>query len=215
MRNALRFALRRFSRAIVTASTPETARAPRSLTELFVTFTLLALQGFGGVLAVAHRTLVERKQWMTRQEFVELLSVSQLLPGANIVNLALMTGDRHFGWRGALAALAGMMTVPLIVLLTLVATYNEFAHLPAVSGALRGMGAVAAGLTMGMGLKLAGALRGNPMGLAVCIGIGVLTFVLVAVVRAPLLWVVPGLGLSGWCIARWCLLRAERRKERP
>ncbi|MDX5363495.1 MAG: chromate transporter [Pseudazoarcus pumilus] len=189
----------------------ETTRTPRSLTDLFVTFTLLALQGFGGVLAVAHRTLVERKQWMTRQEFVELLSVSQLLPGANIVNLSLMIGDRYFGWRGALAALAGMMTVPLLIVLSLVAVYNEFAHLPAVAGALRGMGAVAAGLTMGMGIKLAGALRGNPMGLPLCVGLGVATFVLVAVLRAPLVWVVPGLGLTGWCVARWAILRAEAR----
>lgn len=184
---------------------------PRSLTELFVTFTLLALQGFGGVLAVAHRTLVERKRWMTRQEFVELLSVSQLLPGANIVNLALMIGDRYFGWRGAVTALAGMMTVPLIIVLSLVAVYNEYAHLPAVAGALRGMGAVAAGLTIGMGLKLAGALRGNPMGIPLCVAIGVTTFVLVAVLRAPLVWVVPGLGFVGWCLARWAILRAEKR----
>src|SRR5690606_6862993 len=83
--------------------------APRSLTELFVTFTLLALQGFGGVLAVARRSLVEQKRWLTREEFVELLSLSQLLPGANIVNMSLIVGDRSFGWRGALAALSGMM----------------------------------------------------------------------------------------------------------
>lgn len=189
----------------------EATSAPRSLTDLFVTFTLLALQGFGGVLAVAHRTLVERRQWMSRQEFVELLSVSQLLPGANIVNLALMIGDRYFGWRGAVVALAGMMTVPLVIVLSLVAVYNEFAHLPAVAGALRGMGAVAAGLTIAMGLKLAGALRGNPMGLPLCVAIGVATFVLVAVVRAPLVWVVPGLGLVGWGLARWAILRAEKR----
>ena len=185
--------------------------APRSLGELYLTFTLLALQGFGGVLAVAHRALVERKRWMTRQEFVEMLSVSQLLPGANIVNMVLMIGDRHFGWRGALTALTGMMSVPLLIVLSLVAVYNEFAHLPAVAGALRGMGAVAAGLTIGMGLKLAGALRGNPMGWLPCALIGVATFVLVAVVRAPLLWVVPGLGLTGWCIARWCIARSERQ----
>ncbi|MDX5446183.1 MAG: chromate transporter [Zoogloeaceae bacterium] len=185
--------------------------APRSLTDLFVTFTLLALQGFGGVLAVAHRTLVEHRRWMTREEFVETLSLSQLLPGANIVNMALMIGDRHFGWRGALTALAGMLSVPLLIVLALVAVYNEFAHLPAVAGALRGMGAVAAGLTIGMGIKLAGALRGNPMGIPLCVAIGVATFVLVAIVRAPLVWVVPGLGFIGWCLARWAILRAERR----
>ncbi|MBA4742970.1 MAG: chromate transporter [Azoarcus sp.] len=183
--------------------------APRSLTELFVTFTLLALQGFGGVLAVAHRTLVDHKRWLSREEFVELLSLSQLLPGANIVNMSLIVGDRSFGWRGALAALSGMMLVPLVVMLSLVAVYNQFADQSAVAGALRGMAAVAAGLTIGMGLRLAASLRGNPLGWALAAALGLATFVLIAIIRAPLVWVVPGLGLIGWALARWRLARRE------
>lgn len=177
-----------------------------------MTFTLLALQGFGGVLAVAHRTLVDHKRWLNKQEFVEVLSLSQLLPGANIVNLALIIGDRYFGWRGAVAALAGMLVVPLVIVLALVAVYNQYAHEPMVAGALRGMGAVAAGLTIAMGLKLAGALRGNPMGYPLCAVLGVSTFILIAVVRAPLVWVAPGLGLLGWLAARWFLVRGARGK---
>ena len=69
--------------------------------EIFRVFNRLALQGFGGVLAVAQRELVERERWMTPAQFVELLSLGQVLPGPNIVNMALMIGDRFFGWRGA------------------------------------------------------------------------------------------------------------------
>src|SRR5262245_4760719 len=82
---------------------------PRSRTDLFVSFTLLAVQGFGGVLAVVQRELVENKRWMTREEFVEEWAVAQIMPGPNVVNLALMIGDRYFGLTGALAALAGML----------------------------------------------------------------------------------------------------------
>ena len=77
---------------------------PRSKTDLFVSFTLLALQGFGGVLAVVQRELVEKKRWMTREQFVEDWAVAQIMPGPNVVNLSLMIGGRYFGWRGALAA---------------------------------------------------------------------------------------------------------------
>ena len=63
-------------------------RAPRSKTELFTAFTWLALQGFGGVLAVAQRELVERLRWLSKEQFVELLSLSQVLPGPNIINLS-------------------------------------------------------------------------------------------------------------------------------
>jgi chromate transporter len=88
-------------------------RAPRSKSELFVAFTWLALQGFGGVMAVAQRELVERLRWLSKEQFVELLSLSQVLPGPNVINMSLMFGDRHFGWRGALTAVAGMLAAPL------------------------------------------------------------------------------------------------------
>ena len=132
---------------------PALAR-PSSEKELFVAFTLLALQGFGGVLAVAQRVLCEQRRWLTREQFVEILAVAQVLPGPNVCNLALMIGDRFFGWRGAFAALAGMMAVPLVIVLLLTALYAEYSMNLAVSGGLRGMGAVSAGLIVGTGLKL-------------------------------------------------------------
>ena len=67
---------------------------PRSKTDLFVSFTVLALQGFGGVLAVVQRELVEKKRWMTREQFVEDWAVAQIMPGPNVINLALMIGGR-------------------------------------------------------------------------------------------------------------------------
>src|SRR5690606_12669616 len=135
---------------------PETAplAAPRSLTDLFVSFSVLALQGFGGVLAVVQRELVEKKRWMSREEFIEEWAVAQIMPGPNVVNLSIMLGGRYFGWRGALAALAGMLAFPLLVVLALAVAYAQFASNPQVAGALRGMGAVAAGLITATGLKL-------------------------------------------------------------
>src|SRR3954463_16746935 len=103
---------------------------PQSLTDLFVSMTLLALQGFGGVLAVVQRELVERKRWMTRDEFVEEWAVAQIMPGPNVVNLALMIGGRYFGLRGALVALAGMLSAPLVVVLLLGFAYAHFAGDP-------------------------------------------------------------------------------------
>ncbi|NQW94768.1 MAG: chromate transporter [Polaromonas sp.] len=167
---------------------------PKSLTDLFVSFTLLALQGFGGVLAVVQRELVEKKRWMTREEFVEEWAVAQIMPGPNVVNLSLMIGSRYFGFKGAMAALAGMLTVPLIIVLLLALVYAQFASHPGLQGALRGMGAVAAGLIAATGLKLFGALQKNALGLAGCIALGVLCFVAIALLRWPLAFVLLGLG---------------------
>ena len=174
---------------------------------------MLALQGLGGVMAIAHRILVERKRWLTHGEFVELLSLSQLLPGANVVNIALMVGDRHFGWRGAAAALTGLLLIPLVLALGLAALYMQYAEHALVAGALRGMGAVAVGLTTAMALKLALSLRGNPMGAVACLVLGGATIVAIALLRLPLHWVVPALGVLGWLYARYRLGRGTKEND--
>ena len=178
---------------------PLTAR-PKSLTDLFVSFTLLALQGFGGVLAVVQRELVENKRWMTKEEFIEEWAVAQIMPGPNVINLGIMIGARYFGWRGSLAALAGMLTFPLLVVLALALVYAQFAANPNVAGALRGMGAVAAGLITATGLKLMPALKKNVMGLPLCVALGVASFVAIAWLKLPLAWVLVALGGVG-CLA--------------
>ena len=65
---------------------------PRHLRELFWSLTFLALQGFGGVLAVVQRELVEKRQWLSNEEFMEDWAVAQIMPGPNVVNLSIMLG---------------------------------------------------------------------------------------------------------------------------
>ncbi|MFZ2651542.1 MAG: chromate transporter [Burkholderiaceae bacterium] len=167
---------------------------PSSPRELFWACNALALQGFGGVLAVAQRELVERKRWLTREQFVELLAISQILPGPNIVNLGLALGYRYFGLRGAFAASAGLLALPLLIVLSLAALYSSFAREPALGAALRGMGAVAAGLVLSTASKLSGTLKKNPLGLPLCLGLAGLAFVAIALLRWPLVAVVGALG---------------------
>ncbi len=167
---------------------------PASPTELFFAFNRLALQGFGGVLAIVQREMVEKKQWLTNEEFLEDWAVAQVLPGPNVINLALMIGDRYFGLRGALAAVAGMLSVPLMVILVLALLYAQFAGNPQVAGALRGMGAVAGGLIAATGIKLIPALRNHPIGFGLCLGFVALVFAAIAIARIPLGWVLLVIG---------------------
>jgi chromate transporter len=188
-------------RGRVVTTDPPPIRRPGSPRELFVAFTLLGLQGFGGVVVVAQRVLCEDRRWLTRAEFVELLSVGQVVPGPNVCNVALMLGDRFFGWRGAAAALGGLLVVPFGVALALAALYTHWASRPEVAGALRGMGFVSAGLILGTALKLAAALRASPLGVPTCLAIGAAAFGLVALLRVPLAWVLLGLGALACAIA--------------
>lgn len=185
----------------------DTRPRPHSLGELFWAFTWLALQGFGGVLAVVQRELVERRRWITNDEFVEDWAAAQILPGPNVVNLSIMVGDRYFGLRGALVAVAGMLLLPMLLVVAVAAMYAAFATHPMVAGALRGMGAVAAGLVAGVGCRLAASLARHPLGPLPCGLITAITFIAMSVLRLPLAWVLPVVGGMA-CTLTWRKLPA-------
>jgi chromate transporter len=182
---------------------------PRSPWHLARVFNRLALQGFGGVLPVAQRELVDRERWLSPDEFLALLSLGQVLPGPNIVNMALIFGQRHHGLAGAAASLAGLMVVPLAIVLALAVLVSRFDQLPQVTGALRGMGVVAAGLVLSMAARLAAPLRRSPLGWPAALALGAATFVAIGVLRWPLVWVVPGIGSIGVAAAWWRLSKGS------
>jgi chromate transporter len=133
-----------------------------SLLELFLAFLEMTLSGFGGVLAWAHRTLVERRGWLSEREFTGLLGLSQILPGGNIINVAVFVGDRFHGLRGVAVALAGLLIAPFVLVLVL----SVWLANPAVSEvsrpALRGAAPVVAALVLATGIKMARQFRGIP-----------------------------------------------------
>lgn len=187
------------------ASTPEpqpSPCAPASPAALFWAFSFLALQGFGGVMAVIQREMVERRRWMTQEEFLQDWAAAQVFPGPNVVNLCIMFGERQFGLRGALAAIAGMLCVPTVLVLALGSLYIHWADHPAVAGALRGMGAVAAGLVLGTGIKLSVGLVGHPLPLWLGWGLALAAFGMMVWLQWPLWWVLPIVGGLG-CALTW------------
>ena len=179
---------------------PERPR-PVSRADLFWSLTWLALQGFGGVLAVVQHELVDKKKWLTREEFLEDWAVAQVMPGPNVVNLGLMMGDRYFGWTGALAAMAGLLLFPLIIVLLLACLFAGVADMTQAQGALRGMSAVAAGLIAGTGLKLIPALKTNVLGIPFSLITAVAVFIAIALLRLPLVWVLLVMGLVAYDLA--------------
>ena len=177
--------------------TPEESeiRQPQSKTELFVAFTLMALQGVGGVLVIVQHELVNRRKWLTQAQFVEEWSVAQVMPGPNVVNLCLMLGGKYFGLAGALAAVSGLIMAPMLLVLTLAILFGGVSESAVAQGALKGMGAVSGGLIIATGLKLSKTMPQNPLGLWLAIAFAVITFTAVGIFRISLIWVLLGLGL--------------------
>lgn len=180
----------------------ETEPRPASIAELYFTFAVLALHGFGGVLPWAHRAIVEQKRWLRREEFVEILAFGQLLPGPNVINLAIMIGDRYFGWRGAAASLAGILLLPALLVLGVFVLYSYWADVLVVRQAMVGMSAVAGGLILATAIKLGLALRKRWRWLL----FGMAAFLMVGVLRLPLLMtllvLLPVAFVAAWCVER-------------
>ena len=88
-----------------------------SCRKLFTEFARMGLSGFGGVLPFARAGIVDRNRWLSNTEFAELLSLGQVLPGPNVVNLSVMLGYRYHGVRGAAAAMGGLVLTPAVLLL--------------------------------------------------------------------------------------------------
>ncbi len=171
---------------------PAERQAPRSAGELFVTFSAISLQAFGGALAFMERTVVQKKGWLDSKEFLGLYAISQVLPGPTGISFCVLLGDRFFGLRGAAAALAGFLLPPAVIVLSLAALFDRFQHVPWVQGALHGMGAAAVGLIIHTTVRMARTLRGQPLGVL----LAVLTFGAMVVLRWPVSLVVLSIGVA-------------------
>ena len=112
------------------------------------------MSGFGGVLPWARRTLVERDKILTSEDFSAILGICQIVPGPNIVNLAVCIGSRFGGARGAIAAVLGLTLGPISIVMVLALLYEHYRYLDSVQGVLRGISAVGVGLIASTGFKM-------------------------------------------------------------
>lgn len=121
---------------------------------LFLGFSKLGLMGFGGVLPLAQRLIVEDQKWLTADQFTDLLGVCQILPGGNIVNMAVAIGYDFAGLKGAISAVFGLMLAPTMIVISLYQLYAQFQEIPLVQHMIQGLAAAAAGLLFATGFKM-------------------------------------------------------------
>jgi chromate transporter len=160
-----------------------------SKAELFLGFLKIGLLGFGGIAPWARHVIIEERKWVTDKEFAAILGIGQILPGPNTMNAAVILGDRFQGVPGVLLCLAGQMAMPLVIVTSLAVVYEHFAAIPEVRAGVAGAAASAAGLVLGVALKMIRNVKLEPLPLAVA-AIG---FCATGLLRWPLVPVVIGL----------------------
>jgi len=187
------------NRAVVMTEAMEARRVEDRVTlgALFVGFLKVSLLGFGGGLVWARRIVVEQRRWMDHQEFAEILTLCQFMPGPNIVGITTCVGSRLRGLVGAVAAVSGFILIPWTVGLSLGGLYLRFAHLAVLQNILGGLSAAAAGLMIATGIRLLMPHRRRRTALLSA----ALAFTGMAVAKLPLLVVLLGLAPISIAIA--------------
>ena len=124
------------------------ASTPPGLIALFVAFAKISLAGFGGVLVWARRGIVDQHRWMTADEFNETYALCHFLPGPNVVNLSVVFGSRFRGIPGSVAAFAGLLGPPVVIMTALAALYARYGEIDALRRILAGVSCAAVGLLL-------------------------------------------------------------------
>src|ERR1700732_3684827 len=154
------------------------------LAELFLAFAKMSLAGFGGVLVWARRGIVEQHRWMTAEEFNETYALCHFLPGPNIVNLSVVFGSRFRGVPGGIAAFAGLLGPPVVIVTILAALYTRFGEIDALRRILAGGSCAAVGLLISTVFRMMMPLikRRDLVGLVLLAAV----FVAIGLLRLPL-----------------------------
>jgi len=173
--------------------------------ELFLGFAKIGALGFGGVGPWARHVIVEERKWLTEREYAEVLGLGQILPGPNVGNASVMIGRGFHGLTGALLATAGLYIGPLCLLVVMSMLYDAYGDLPRVEPFMRGVAAAAAGMVIGMALKMGFNLKAS----AQLVAVGVLAILGAAWLRLPMLLIVLILAPLGI----WISLRQARMAE--
>jgi chromate transporter len=168
--------------AVAAPHLPISARP--SLIVLFVAFAKMSLSGFGGVLAFARRGIVEQHKWMTAEEFNETFALCHFLPGPNIVNFSVVFGSRFRGIPGGIAAFAGLIGPPVVIVTILAVLYAQFGEVEALRRILAGVSCAAVGLLISVVFRMMMPLvrKRDAVGLAVTAAV----FIAIGLLRLPL-----------------------------
>ena len=139
---------------------PSAAKQHVPLTALFNVFFRIGMSSLGGSgSAWLYREIVQNQRWLDEQEFLSAMTLSQVLPGANPVNMALYVGSKYRGGIGGIVCVLGLIGIPFIIILVLGGVYARFGTAGAVRDVMAGLIAIGVSMVLQLGMQLARNIR--------------------------------------------------------
>ena len=130
----------------ISAPTPFISSA--SIGQIFLEFLIIGATSFGGVVPYLRASLVTKRGWIDDKEFVEMLSISQSLPGLNATNMAIQVGDKLGAALGSFAAVIGICLPGAVLMYIVGLFYRAHGDHIWITAALKGVAAAAVGLIL-------------------------------------------------------------------
>ena len=159
-------------------------------------FMTVGMIGFGGIANALFHVVVEKRKWLTVEEYTMTFGLAQILPGAAPINTSIMIADRYQGISGVFCAIAGLLCVPLMSLIALALIYDQFSYLPEVRYGTIASVAAAAGLSLGTAMKASTRVLSSAPKVAMAIA----SFVAIGILRIPMIPAMLGLLIVGLCL---------------
>src|SRR5688572_14056540 len=112
--------------------------------EILTSFLRIGATAYGGpaIMGLMQAEFQERRQWLTKPQFLEGLSLVNMLPGATATQLGIFLGYHRAGWWGGLLAGLAFVVPGFVVMLALTVAYASLGLTPLLRGALYGLGPV-------------------------------------------------------------------------
>ena len=158
-----------------------------SLGDLFIQFLTIGAVSFGGgIIAYERILLVEKRKWLSADEFMAYLAISQTMPGLNSVNMAVLAGDHLRGVLGAVIATLGLILPGSLFVLGIGLIYANTADHPSINLILGGIAAAATGLLAAITYKIGDAHWRHVKSVSII----VFTFILMSIFKLALPYVI-------------------------
>lgn len=182
--------------------------------QLFATFFKIGAFTFGGgwaMISIIEREIVDKRKWIQKDEFLDLLAVAQSMPGILAVNISVSVGDKILGKRGACAAALGTILPSFLMILAIAIflTPEMISGNPAVSAIFKGIRPAVVALIIAPVLTTAKAAKINWKTAIIPVVVALTIWSKIPVISNPILWIVLG-GIGGWLVFARSMKQAKK-----